>query len=404
MSLGRPFRALWAASTASNLADGVAFISMPLLAASLTDDPRFVAGLATTYALVRLLVALPIGVWVDRIDRRTMLITANLVRGFVVISLAVSVHLELGTLPLLYAVFAVIGTLESAADNASVSLLPGVVPVKQLDRANGRISAAQLIADEFAGPPLGGLLFAALAAAPLYLMGGLWAAAGILALALPIRRLGEPSPELTLRQPIFREALDGGRWLAGNRTVGGLALIGALASVGYMLPFSILVLFAEERLHLDGVGYGLILSISALGGLVGSFATARVTAWIGYRRTIVASLLTGAASLIALSLTTNGAVAAAFLVVYVLHAVVWGICATSLRQRLVPDALRGRVNAASRMLSLLGLALGSALGGLLGLVSLPLPIAVGGGVFVACAVLAVIVLPHDPAHGRAQNG
>ncbi|TFD87674.1 MFS transporter [Cryobacterium serini] len=403
MSLGRPFRALWVSSASANLADGVAFISMPLLAASLTDDPRLVAGLATTYALVRLLVALPIGVWVDRIDRRNLLIAANLIRGLVVIALAVSIQLELGTLPLLYAVFAVVGTLESAADNASVSLLPAVVPVKQLDRANGRISAAQLVADEFAGPPLGGLLFAVAAAAPMYLMGGLWAAAGLLALALPIRRLGS-SAERTHRQPVFREALDGARWLAGNRTVGGLALIGALASVGYMLPFSILVLFAEQNLDLDAVGYGVILAISALGGLVGSFMTARLTSWIGYRRTIIASLVTGAAALFALSLTTNGVLAAVLLAVYILHAVVWGICATSLRQRLVPDALRGRVNAASRVLSLLGLALGSALGGLLAVTSLPLPIAVGGGVFVGCAVLAAIVLPHDPAHSRARNG
>ena len=143
---------------------------------------------------------------------------------------------------------------------------------------------------------------------------------------------------------------------------------------------------------------------AALGGLVGSFTTARVARWIGYRWTIVTSLLTGAASLFALSATTSGAVAAVLLAVYILHAVVWGICATSLRQRLVPDALRGRVNAASRVLSLLGLALGSALGGQLAVTSLPLPIAVGGGVFAGCTVLAAIVLSHDPAHSRARNG
>ncbi|TFB73759.1 MFS transporter [Cryobacterium glaciale] len=397
MSLGRPFRALWTSSASSNLADGVAFISMPLLAAALTDDPRLVAGLATSYALVRLLVALPIGVWVDRIDRRTMLIVANLIRGLAVIALAVSVQLDVGSLPLLCAAFAMVGTLESAADNASVSLLPGVVPDQHLDRANGRISAAQLIADEFAGPPLGGLLFAVAAATPLYFMGGLWAAAGLLALALPIRRLGASTGiGLGPRQPALREAMQGIRWLAGNRTVGGLALIGALASVGYMLPFSILVLFAEQNLALDAFGYGVILAVSALGGLVGSFATARVTGLFGYRWTIVVSLLTGAVALFALSATTNGVVAAVLLAVYILHAVVWGICATSLRQRLVPDTLRGRVNAASRVLSLLGLAIGSALGGLLAVTSLPLSIVVGGAVFVCCAVLAALVIPRHP--------
>lgn len=80
MSLGRKFGVLWSASALSNVADGIAFVSMPLLAASMTDDPRLVAGLATLYALVRLLVALPIGVWVDRIDRRTLMVTANLLR------------------------------------------------------------------------------------------------------------------------------------------------------------------------------------------------------------------------------------------------------------------------------------------------------------------------------------
>ncbi|MHA3948794.1 MFS transporter [Cellulomonas bogoriensis] len=189
-----------------------------------------------------------------------------------------------------------------------------------------------------------------------------------------------------------REAADGARWLAGHRVVGGLALIGALASVGYMLPFSILVLVAQERLGLDGVGYGVLLAVSALGGLLGASIAARVRGRIGYRWTIVGSLLTGAGSLLALSTTTSPPVAAALLAVYILHAVVWGICATSLRQRLVPDRLRGRVNATSRVLGLLGLAIGSVLGGVLAVVDLALPVAVGGAAFVACAAGAWIVL------------
>lgn len=166
MSLGRSFRVLWGANAASNLADGLAFVSIPLLAASLTDDPRWIAGLSTLYALVRLLVALPIGVWVDRVDRRLILIVANILRGVAVIALAICVHLGIGSLVLLYAAYAVIGTLESAADNAAVSLVPGLVQKGKLDTANGRISAAQLVADEFAGPPLGGFLFAIAVAAP----------------------------------------------------------------------------------------------------------------------------------------------------------------------------------------------------------------------------------------------
>jgi len=388
----RPFRVLWAANATSNLADGIAFVSIPLLATSLTDDPRWVAGLATLYALVRLLVALPIGVWVDRLDRRRILIVANVLRGVAVLGLGVCVHLDVGGLVLLYAAFAVIGTLESAADNAALSLVPSIVATRDLDRANGRLSAAQLVADEFAGPPLGGLLFTVAAAVPVFAMGGLWAAAGLVALALPARRVVASGRPDAPRQSVPREAAAGASWLLRHRVVGGLALIGALASVGYMLPFSILVVFAHEQLGLDGTGYGVILAVSALGGLVGSFATPRTRRRIGYRWTIVLSLFIGAASLLALALTRDAVVAAVLLAVYVLHAVVWGICATSLRQRLVPEELRGRVNAASRVAGLLGLALGSLLGGVLAVGHIALPVAVGGAVFVACAVIAIALL------------
>lgn len=239
MSLGRPFTVLWSANAASNLADGLAFVSIPLLATSFTDDPRWVAGLSTLYALVRLLVALPIGVWVDRVDRRTILIVANLLRGGAVLALAICVQLGVGGLAVLYVAFAVIGTLESAADNAAVSLVPSLVRKDQLDAANGRISAAQLVADEFAGPPLGGFLFAIAAAAPIFAISGLWAAAGLIALALPLGRAAVPDAAPTERAPKWREATAGASWLVRHRVVGALAVIGALASVGYMLPFSI---------------------------------------------------------------------------------------------------------------------------------------------------------------------
>ncbi|MCC3277059.1 MULTISPECIES: MFS transporter [unclassified Arthrobacter] len=412
MSLGCAFNALWGANSASNLADGLAFVSMPLLAASLTDDPRWVAGLATVYALVRLLAALPVGVWVDRADRRLVLVSANLLRGTAVATLALCVHFGIGGLLLVYAAFAVVGTLESAADNAAVSLVPGLVGPGDLDRANSRISASQLVADEFAGPPLGGLLFALAASAPLFAMGGLWAVAGVLALALPPRaapdstagpdRTAAPDRIAVPGSTVWRDAMAGAHWLVRHRLVGGLALIGALASTGYMLAFSILVLFAQQQLGVDGAGYGIILAVSAAGGLIASYATPRMSAWFGYRWTISAALAIGAGSLLVLAVTHNASAAALLLAAYIFHAVVWGICATSLRQRLVPDGLRGRVNAASRVLGLLGLALGSAAGGALAVVNVALPVAAGGMVFLICAAAAVYLLRNAGAGtGRA---
>ncbi len=399
--MGRGFGVLWSASSLSNLADGLAFISMPLLAASLTDDPRLVAGLASMYALVRLLVALPIGVWVDRLDRRSLMVGANLIRGFALLVLAVTIELDLAGLVTLYAVMAVVGTLESLADNSAVAILPSLVKKEHLDSANSRITSVQLIADEFIGPPLGGLLFGLGAALPIFAMGGLWAGAGAIALALPILRVSRDSAELPAqRNSVWREAGEGIRWLAQNKTVGTLALLGALASVGYMLAFSILVLFAEHNLGLTGTGYGLLLSFSALGGLVGSFTAPKIRRALGYRWAITASLFLGAVSLAGLSMTTSAIVAGALLALYIFHAVVWGICSVSLRQQLVPDHLMGRVGGAARVLGLSGLALGAALGGVLGAITLTVPIVVGAAVLAACCLVAALTLGSEAEIAR----
>lgn len=399
MTTGRGFGVLWSANALSNLADGLAFISMPLLAASMTDDPRIVAGLATLYAIVRLFVALPIGVLVDRIDRRLLIINANLLRGLALLAFALTLHLGLSSLVILYLSMAVVATLESTADNAAVAILPSLVDRGRLDSANGRIAATQLVADEFAGPPLGGFLIAIAAAAPVFAMGGLWAAAGLVALALPVhpRRHNQLGVAATLHGPrsVYKEALEGIAWLAHHRLVGGLALIGALASVGYMLTFSILVLFAWEKLGLNETSYGLLLACSALGGLLGSLITSKLRNKLGYRWTIAGSLLLGALSMGGLAMSTNPIIAGALLAAYILHAVVWNICSTSLRQRLVPDAMLGRVGGATRVLGLLGLALGSFLGGFLGTTSLVTPVATAAGVFVVCSILAALIVQDE---------
>ena len=386
MSLGRGFRQLWAGNAAGNLSDGLIFVAIPLLATSLTTDAILIAGLAAMYSAVRLLVVVPVGVYVDRFDRRKILWITNLSRASLLIMMAVLFAIDLGSVPLLYVVLAGVGILETAADNAALSILPSVVPASKLDQANSRISAAQLLADEFAGPPLGGLLYALGVAVPVLAAGGLYAAAGFLFFALP--RPGVVNGPTSPRRSVFREAVDGARWLRGHRLLSGLAVVGGLASVAYMMPFSVLVLFAQQTLGLGPAGYGLILAVSALGGLVGSIIAAPLRLRVGYGRTIVGSLCLGAASMFALAFVRIPWVAAALLAAYILHSVMWGICVSSLRQSLVPERLRGRVNASSKVLGLIGLTVGAALGGVLAsLLSLSVPFLASGTLFICCGAI-----------------
>jgi MFS family permease len=386
VSLGRGFRLLWAGNAAGNLSDGLIFVAIPLLATSLTTDAILIAGLAAMYSAVRLLVVVPVGVYVDRFDCRTILWITNLSRASLLIMMAVLFAIDFGSVPLLYVVLAGVGILETASDNAALSILPSVVPASKLDQANSRISAAQLLTDEFAGPPLGGLLFALGVAVPVLAAGGLYAAAGFFFLALP--RPGVVNGFASPRRSVFREAVDGARWLRGHRLLSGLAVVGGLASVAYMMPFSVLVLFARQILGLGPAGYGLILAVSALGGLVGSIITAPLRLRVGYGRTIAGSLCLGAASMFALAFVRIPWVAAALLAAYILHSVVWGICVSSLRQRLVPEHLRGRVNASSKVLGLIGLTVGAALGGVLASsLSLSVPFLASGTLFICCGAI-----------------
>lgn len=399
--LGPAFRALWAGNACGNLADGVAFVTIPLLAVSLTDSPVLIAGLATAYSLTRLLVALPVGVHVDRHDRRILLWTANVGRGVVLVLMGVLLLLGQGTIWVLYAVYCLIGLSENVADNAAVSILPDVVRTCDLDAANSRISTTQLVADEFVGPPLGGLLFGLAAAAAVVVTGALYCLAAAAFLLLPHREHRTDTDQTVPRAWV--EARAGLVWMAQHPQIRTLSGLGALTNFAYMVPFSILVLFAVERLGLSATGYGLLLAASSVGGLVGAAVAAQMRRRIGYRATLAASLMLGSATLIGTAVTSSAIIAAALLALYILHATVYTIASISLRQRLVPERLRGRVYAGFRVLSLLGLALGGVTGGVLAQnVSLTAPLILGGVAF-ACAVLWTSQLSPDAGLQDAVN-
>lgn len=398
MRLGAAFQRLWFGNAFGNLADGLAFVTIPLVAASLTSSPVLIAGLATAYSLTRLLVTVPIGVYVDRWDRRTLMWTANLLRGLALVVLAGLLFLGQPSMWVLYAVYCFVGIMENVADNAAVAILPDLVTEDQLDSANSHISSVQLIADEFAGPPLGGLLFGVAAGLAVITTGSLYCLAALAFLLLPRRG---PGPDVEPEQPqpgLWAEAGEGLRWMVGHPQIRTLAGLGALANFAYMVPFSILVLFALDRLDLSAAGYGFLLAFSSVGGLVGAAVAAPVRRRLGYRATMALSMMLGSATLLGLGFTTNSVVAGLLLALYILHATVYSIASTSLRQRIVPANLRGRTYAGSRVLSLTGLALGGLVGGMLAeAVSLSAPLFAGGIAFAIAAVWATFLRVDDSA-------
>lgn len=387
MALGRDYRKLWLGNAAANFGDGISFVAIPLLATALTTDPLLIAGLSMVYSAVRFLTVLPVGALVDRWDRKVILWISNLGRGVLLAVLAVTLAAHVGSILALYVVFAALGVLETAADNAALSILPSLVDTPDLDRANSQIAATQLVADEFIGPPLGGLMFAVALSLPIAVTAGAYAAAAVLFMSV--------AGTFRVRQrrgrarSLVGDVREGAAWLGGHALLRSLAVISGLASVGYMMPFSILVLFAQDILGLDSVGYGVLLAASAIGGLLGTVIAGPVRRKVGYPAVGAGSLLLGALSLLMIALTSTAWIAGIFLATYIMHAVLFSVCVASLRQRLVPEALRGRVNSVSKLFGLAGLAVGAGLGGALASgLGLAAPFCAGSAVFVVCAIIA----------------
>ena len=364
VSLGPEYGKLWTASTLSNLGDGVTLVAGPLLIASLTRDPVLVAGIAFAQRLPWLLFSLISGALVDRLDRRRVMWSVDTFRTVLLGFLGLAVLLNFLSIPLLYAVFFLMGTAETLFDTASVSILPAVVPREKLERANGRLFGAEIVSNQFAGPPLGGFLFAIAASVPFFLDAGSFAAASALVLFMRGKFKAE-RPEGTPPTTLRAEILEGLRWLWGNRLLRTLAISLGIMNLTSTATISIFVLFAQERLGLGSVGYGVLLTSIAIGGVVGSLAAERLVGWLGAGTTMRMGLLIEAGSTGVIALSGNPIVVGAMLALFGFHAIVWNVITISLRQQIIPERLLGRVNSAYRLLGLGGMSVGALLGGLL---------------------------------------
>ena len=362
--LGVEYRKLWTASTISNLGDGVTLVAGPLLAASLTRDPILVAGLTFAQTVPWLLFPLISGALVDRLDRRRVMGYADAARTTLIGAIGAAALLGWASMPLLFVVFFLMGTLETLFDNASQAIIPALVSRDRLERANSRLYAAEILSNELAGPPLGGFLFGLAVAVPFLLDAGTYAAAAALILALR----GEFRPKRPEDAPpttLVAEIGEGLRWLWNHGLIRTLAIMLGVFNMTLAATNAILVLFALDVLSLGSFGYGVLLTSWAVGGLIGSLTADKIVAWLGSGRALQASVLVSALVLSVVALSENAVVVWAVFLLVGIIVVVWNVITVSFRQAVVPEDIFGRVNSVYRLLGWGGLSIGALLGGFL---------------------------------------
>jgi MFS family permease len=359
--LGRDFRWIWAAAAVSNLGDGVVLAAGPLLVAAITREPFAVALAAFLQQLPWLLVGVPAGAVIDRLDRRKLTIVVNLLRALVLGLLALTVAGGAATLPVVLAAMFLLGTAETFADNAGGTLIATAVPTAGLGMANSRLYATSILGNQLAGPPLGALLFGVGMAVPF----GVNAACYLLAAVL-ISRISTPVVERTgPPRPLHREIAEGLGWLWRHAPVRTLAVTATVFNVTWGAAMAVYVLYAGDRLGLDEVGYGLLLTAGAAGGLVGAAAYRWLERRFRLGTLMRVGLVVETLTHLALAVTSEPLVAGLIMTVFGLHAVVWGTTATTVRQRAVPPRLLGRVSSVYLLGGIGGMAAGSLVGGAL---------------------------------------
>ncbi|MFT4295318.1 MAG: MFS transporter [Micropruina sp.] len=384
--LGANYRKLLASATAANLGDGLMSVALVWLASALTRDALLIALVGVAGRLPWLFFSLPAGVISDRFDRRALIGWMDVCRVAVVAALGVLVLFDSGGLPTpeqlaagapepaggpaliaaLCLASLLLGCAEVLRDNTAQTLLPSVVDRSLLERANGRLWAAETTMNSFVGPPLGGVLIAVALALPFLANAGLLAVSAALIFALAGNFLPAGAAARGRRIDWKGEIGEGFRWLWSHRLIRSLAIMLGLLNLLSNLSFAIIVLFVQEVLQLyQGWQFGLVSTGLAAGAVLGSLVAERVTARLTAGTALLVSIAGMGLSILLMGLLPWVVPFWMLGVASGVFVVIWNVVTVSLRQRLIPDRLLGRVNSVYRFFGWGTIAIGTVLGGLL---------------------------------------
>jgi MFS family permease len=377
---------LWTASVTSNLGDGVAVIAYPWLASAVTRNALLIALIAIAQRLPWLIFSLPAGVITDRVDRRQIMAVTSVFRAALTLAVAIVVYLNQESLPppgevasgvigapnaVIYGTLLVsallFGFAEVLYDNAAQTILPAIVEPDGLEKANSRLWGAEIVANQFVGPPLGSVLIGIAFALPFFFDAGTFAVAAVLIFSLTgtfkVDRQAEPGGET--RPNFWEEIKEGVTWLWANPLLRPMAIIlGFLNGLGSIV-FATLVLFAQEVLNVTTTTFAILMMAGAAGGLAGSVLAPRISEKLGSGTALFITLLSQSLATLTIGFATHWGLVWAMYFIIAFTGVLWNVVTVSLRQTIIPDHLLGRVNSVYRFFAWGMIPIGLGIGGLL---------------------------------------
>lgn len=364
------FLKLWVAQTITQVGTQITLIALPLTAILLLDASAFEVALLTAMeTLPFLLLALPAGVWVDRLQRRPLMIASDLARAAALASIPLAYWLDALTLPQLYAVGVVTGIGAVFFDVSYLSYLPSLVGRSQLAAANARLLATQSGA-QVAGPGIGGALVGIVGAPVAILADAVSFCVSGAVLGLIRRR--EPRPERRERGLAWPELREGLRYVFGHPYLRILTLTAGTANFFSTMLFSLFLLYAVRELGFSPGTIGAVLMLVNVGGLTGALLSGWAVRTFGLGPTIVWAAIGGNLALLTIPLAPHAYALPVFAAGAVIGpgiGMMFNVNQLSLRQAITPERLLGRMNSTVRFMYWGTMPLGAIAGGALATVA-----------------------------------
>lgn len=380
--LGNRYYRLFSSAIVSNLGDGITMVAYPWLASAVTRSPILIALIAVVSRLPWLLFSLPAGVITDRLDRKKLIVSMDVLRGIFTLGVGVLVLAQQDQLPglnelattaietnyvlygvLLIATFAT-GCAEVLRDNSAQTVLPSIVEKSQLEKANGRLWSAESVVNTFIGPPLGSFIIGVAIFLPFFVNAGTFFVAAALIATLSGSFAAKANPASTNQQTNWRTELkEGLSWLWRHQLLRPLAIILGLINGLAAMSAAAYILFAQEILETSVLEFAILGTGGAFGGILGGMVAHKISAKLGTGPSLGLTMLVGGVLMAATGLVSEWVLVWIFTFITTLLAVLWNVITVSLRQQIIPDHLLGRVNSAYRFFGWGMMPIGSLVGG-----------------------------------------
>lgn len=394
----RGFPLFWAGRATSQFGDQITLLALPFLITDVTSSPLAVGALEAVAFAPMLLLGLPLGALADRRSRRRSMIQADVLRMLFVGSLPVLIiGLDLDTKIAYVLVIAFLVGLGNALFEASAqAFLTDLVPPVEIVRCNARLSLTEGIA-EVVGPASAGVLIAALGATGALAIDAVTFGLSATALVAMVRVRERYSTAAPMMRTAIKEGL---RIVVHEPRLRALTLVIAGSNLGSGIVAGLLILFLRRTVGLEGWGAGLLYALNGAGGIAASVVSQRLVSRIGVGRTVVSGMIGGAVGFCLLAVTSESTwylTATLGMVLIGVGVVTAFIASASLRQRMVPSELLGRVTTSYRTVVNGAVALGALAGGVIGeLIGVRPALLVGAGVYVAVTVSSFFTALNAP--------